>query len=85
VPTVHVRVNQPVHVTPLNANLLRLGEWQMSLLDNSGAPVETETVTPMPLPNQLAQGGFRFAPAIGLHFGAAPELALHMLRVIYRT
>jgi len=85
VPTVHVRVNPPVHVTPLNANLLRLGEWQMSLLDNSGAPVETETVTPMPLPNQLAQGGFRFAPAIGLHFGAAPELALPMLRVIYRT
>ncbi len=84
-PTVRVPVHPPNRVTPLNANLLRMGDWQMTLLDAAGTPLQTETVTPMPLPNQLAQGGIRFAPAFHLYFGQAPDLTLPELHVEYRT
>jgi hypothetical protein len=79
-----VPVQRPTRVTPLNANLLRLGDWQMTLRDDAGTALQTERVTPMPLPNQLAQGGFRFAPNFRLFFGCAPAMSLPQLHVDYQ-
>ena len=64
-------------------NLLRMGEWRLSLLDDEGSPGPSAVVPPMPLPNQLERGGLAFAPAYAKYFGHVPELSLPMLRVQY--
>lgn len=84
VPTLRIPVRGPLRVTPLQRNLLRMGHWEMTLLDDGGAPSQTATVSPMPLPNQLAEAGLRFAPVIRTFFGSVPELELPALRVEYR-
>jgi hypothetical protein len=84
-PTVHIPVNNPVRVTPYHPNLLRLGRWRMALLDEEGRPYAEETVTAVPLANQLAQGRFRWAPAVDTSFGSMPALRLPMLDVRYQA
>ena len=82
---VTVPVRGPARVRPLAPNLLRLGDWEMTLLDEAGEALQTERVRPVPLANQLAEGRFRFAPDVTLYFGHAPTLGLPPLRVAYRA
>lgn len=82
-PRVQVSIGGHAKVEPRNANLLRMYDWEMSLLDESGNPMETATVPSMPIANQLEKGGFRFSPRIRMYFGHAPELHLPKLRMQY--
>ncbi len=68
---------------PLNANLLRMNRWRMTLPAGGGAAAQTAFVDALPLANQLQAGGFRFAPAFRQHFGWAPDMLLPMLTVRY--
>jgi len=83
-PKLCIPVNTPSKVVAKNKNLLRMYNWQMELLDEDGKPFQTAVVSATPLPNQLAQGKFRFAPKINTFFGSAPELRLPMLEIKYR-
>jgi hypothetical protein len=82
-PTVKLALAGPARVLPLNRNLLRMYDWRMSLLDESGAEIESHHVPAVPLADQLADGGFRFAPRFERFFGHAPELRLPEFRVRY--
>jgi hypothetical protein len=79
-----IPVNGPAEVVTKNRNLLRMYDWQMALLDETGAPGQWQTVPAVPLANQLAHGSFRFAPTIETFFGSAPELRLPPLDVQYQ-
>ncbi len=80
---VSARLVGPAQVRPLDANLLRMARWQMSLLDAEGLPYETATVSAVPLANQLAEGRLRFAPAFSGGFGIEPRLNMPKLSVHY--
>jgi len=82
-PMISIPVHRPARVTPLNPNLLRMGEWEMTLLDASGAALQVATVAPKPLPNQLADGAFRFAPTMRTFFGSVPEFELPTIHAEY--
>lgn len=82
-PRVTVPVHGPAKLGLRNRNLLRMYEWEMSLLDGDGRPGRSAMVPAVPLSNQLSKGGFRFAPAIREYFGHAPELSFPELRVRY--
>jgi hypothetical protein len=80
-PRLVARVAGRCLVTPLDANLLRLGEWELSLPESGE---ESARVLPMPLANQLDQGRLRFAPRFEHGFGTTPNLRLPRLRARYR-
>jgi len=82
-PRVVVGVGGAARVHPENPNLLRMYEWQMSLLDQDGEELQTAKVPAVPLVNQLDAGGFRYAPKVHHYFGHLPELSLPELRVRY--
>ncbi len=83
-PKLRIPVNPPSRVVARDKNLLRMYNWQMELLDENSEPFQAALVSATPLPNQLAQGKFRFAPKINTFFGSAPELRLPMLEINYR-
>jgi hypothetical protein len=70
-------------IQPRSPNLLRMARWQFSLLDAGGLPLETGTVSAMPLANQLQLSKLRFAPDFLLRFGVEPGIALPELSVRY--
>jgi len=76
-PTVIIIADGPARVRPLNANLARLGEWEMTVGGH------TARVAAMPLANQLAAGQFPFAPNIALGFGVSPEMSLPKMTAHY--
>ena len=80
--TLAIPLRGPARVRPLNPNLLRLAEWQMSILEND-APAQTAIVPAVPLSDQLERGGFRFAPRVRRYFGHEPELGWPPLHVRY--
>ncbi len=63
-PVLALSIPEKVVVHPRSANLARLYDWQMSLLDESGAVLQTAQVQAVPLANQLEQGRFRFMPRL---------------------
>ncbi len=81
-PVVCVPLRGPARVRPLHPNLLRLAEWQMSILED-GAPLQTARVPALPLSDQLERGGFRFAPRVHRYFGHEPELDWPAMDVRY--
>lgn len=78
-----IPINPPSRIIPADKNLLRMYDWEMELLDEDGNSLQSAIVSAIPLPNQLAQGNFRFAPKISIFFGSAPKLALPMLNLRY--
>jgi len=66
-------------------NLLRLGQWRMTLLEDDPSTNQSAVVSAAPLANQLALGEFRFAPAVRTYFGHVPELGWPHLRVSYEA
>jgi hypothetical protein len=78
-----IPVPQNMHITPLNKNLVRMGEWSMSIVDEKGNPGEEKTVEAIPLINQLAQGGFQFEPSIRKEFARTMKWELPQLNVVY--
>jgi hypothetical protein len=83
-PRVCVRLGGPATVTPLAPNLLRLHDWDLTVLDDDGVPRQTARVPAVPLANQLATGKFRFAPVLVETFGCMPEWRVPRLRLEYR-
>ena len=84
-PELTIPITGKTKVIPQNKNLLRLYNWDMSLLDEKNNIIQTETVPAIPITNQLAHGNFRFAPKINMSFGIMPNLTLPELRVRYTT
>ncbi len=78
-----MRIEGDVQVNPQNANLLRLGEWEMALLDEDGTPGPAAVVPAVPLANQLAASKLPFAPAWAKTFGLQPRMELPTLRARY--
>jgi len=64
-------------------NLLRLGEWELTVEDGSGVADGPRTVHAAPAPNQLAEGGFRIRPAVTERFGLDPDIRLPALTLQY--
>jgi hypothetical protein len=81
--TITVPVAGPARVRALNANLLRLGTWQMALKQPNGSFGPEAPVQGMPLANQLAASGLSFAPRFTTYFGHKPDLALPKMTVRY--
>jgi hypothetical protein len=84
-PHITIPISGEAKVTPKNKNLLRLYNWNMSLLDMQDNIIQTETVPAIPITNQLAHGNFRFTPQIDMSFGIMPNFTLPELRVRYTT
>ena len=82
-PRVSARIQGKMKVVPQNKNLVRLSSWEMSLLNEAGAVLQTETVPAIPMANQLAHGRFRFAPNIEMSFGVMPRFEMPVLRACY--
>jgi len=81
---VKVRIDGAAKVQPLNKNLVRMYDWQMTLLGEDGSHGQTATVPAMTLAKQLDKGKFRFAPAIKHFFGRVPEVKLPQFNILYR-
>ncbi len=80
-PVLPVSLAGAMEIQPLAPNLARLYDWQLSLLDEHDAVLQSENVQAVPLANQLEQGHFRFAPRFWRVFGTPPEMnwpALHL-------
>ena len=84
-PHITIPVQGEAIIIPKNENLLRLYDWSMSLLDENGQPLQTETVPAIPITNQLDHGKFRIAPTINMSFGSMPQINLPKLHVRYET
>ena len=84
-PQLRAAISGPMEVRPLDANLVRLNDWQLTLLDEDGAELQSALVPAVPLANQLEQGRLRLAPRFERVFGTPPELALPPLRLRYST
>jgi hypothetical protein len=76
-------VSGPASIQLKNKNLLRMYEWQMSLLEEDGQMAQTAVVPAVPISDQLEKGGFRFAPINQKFFGAVPKLEWPPMRVRY--
>ena len=82
-PKIAVRLSGEAAIELGRHNLLRMGEWRLSLLDERGNPGPGAVVFPMPLPNQLESGQLAFVPQYAKYFGHVPELSLPALTVQY--
>ncbi|NLF60852.1 MAG: hypothetical protein GX574_06830 [Lentisphaerae bacterium] len=73
-------------VKPLNANLLRLGRWRLSLAQDDdptwGPAAEVDAI---PIANQLKQARLAFRPTIAESFGMMPRLTFPNLRLRYEA
>ena len=84
-PTLTLAIPEQLEVYPRSANLARLYDWQLSLLDESGNVLQSASVQAVPLANQLEQGGFRFAPRVNRVFGTPPLLSWPMMHLRYEA
>lgn len=82
-PVIPIQVGGPAAFEIENANLLRMGEWYLALLDEDGEPGPSAVVPAMPLPNQLERGRLSFVPAYTSYFGHVPELSVPLLHARY--
>lgn len=85
-PTVTAVLPLACTVKPLNANLLRLGRWHLSLAqddDSTWGPVAEVDATP--IANQLKQGRLAFRPIFAESFGIMPRLSFPSLRLRYEA
>jgi len=82
-PVIDVSVPPEVEIKLLNKNLLRMYEWEMSLLDEAGQALQSATVPAIPISDQLEKGGFRFTPVNHRFFGGVPKLDWPELKVRY--
>lgn len=82
-PVARISACGPARVSVPDRNLLRMYDWRMSLLDEVGVAVQTAEVPAIPIGEQLAAGGFRFAPRLERYFGHSPELRLPDISVQY--
>lgn len=82
-PILDVSVSGPASIRLENKNLLRMYEWEMSLLEEDGPTVQTAVVPAVPISDQLEKGGFRFAPINRKFFGAVPKLEWPRMSVRY--
>jgi hypothetical protein len=82
-PVVTIPLGGDLAVRPLSPNLVRLYDWQLTLLDEKGDPLQSATVQAVPLANQLEQGKFRFTPRLSRVFGTPPELSWPELHLRY--
>jgi hypothetical protein len=80
---IKISVPENMQITPLNKNLVRMGEWSMNILDEQANPGEGKTVEAIPLVNQLAQGGFKLSPSIREEFARTLKWELPELNVMY--
>ncbi len=78
---VQVKAGQRATVRPLQANLLRLYEWEMCV--DGKAPFCR--VASVPLANQLQMSGMAIAPVWKQSFGQMPLMSLPRLKLSYRT
>jgi len=67
----------------LNPNLLRMGQWRMSLLDEAGRPGPAATVETMPVASQLQKSRLPFAPEVLVHVGRSAEFRMPPLVARY--
>jgi len=84
IPHIKVKVSGPAQLELENQNLLRMYLWRMSLLPEDGDARQERIVPAIPLAEQLADGQFRFSPALERYFGSAPELKFPELHVRYQ-
>ena len=84
-PRVAINVGGSCKVTPRRPNVLRLGDWEMCLVDPQGNDGMAGQVGTMPLPNQLSKTGIPFSPVFEEEFGCLPELRLPPLHARYRA
>lgn len=82
-PVVHVPMSGQAKVVPLDANLLRLGTWSLSLRQPDGRWGAPAMVAAVPLANQLSDAGLPFAPRFHHTFGHVPELSLPEITARY--
>lgn len=82
-PVLEIPVAGPAEIALHNPNLLRMYEWEMSLLDESGRPSQTAVVPAVPLSDQLEKGRFQYTPANRTFFGAVPRLDWPRMHVRY--
>jgi hypothetical protein len=83
-PRIKLKMPSEIAVRPLNPNLLRLGEWEMCLVDDTGREGPWAEVGTMPIANQLAMSKLPFAPAMSSTFGSPPVWRLPKLHARYR-
>jgi hypothetical protein len=83
IPQITVAVGGPAKVHVENANLLRLGEWQMALRGKEGDWGQSALVRATPIANQLEEGEVPFVPVYRKYFGHEPELSLPELHARY--
>ncbi len=84
-PLLILSIPEELEVYARSANLARLYDWQLSLLDDTGAVLQSSGVQAVPLANQLEQGGFRFTPRVSRVFGTPPLLSWPELHLSYET
>ncbi len=84
-PEITLTIPEKVTVYPRSPNLVRLYDWQLSLLDDAGSVLQSADVQAVPLANQLDDGGFRFAPRVSRVFGTPPLLSWPELHLSYET
>jgi hypothetical protein len=82
-PQITIPLDGDLALRPLSPNLVRLYDWQLTLLDEAGSPLQSATVQAVPLANQFEQGQFRFTPRISRVFGTPPELSWPELHLRY--
>lgn len=82
-PRITIPVSGAAEIRCANANLVRLGQWQMALREDQDVYGPAVTVPAIPLMNQLILGQFRFRPAYQEYFGQVADLSLPELSVRY--
>lgn len=82
-PHITARLDSAAQVKPLHANVLRMAQWQMSLLNAGGSPSTVSSVPAVPLANQLAISKLPFTPELDQWFGLEPRFRLPEIKVRY--
>jgi len=83
VPHVRVTLGGPVETVLLTPNLLRMADWDLTLLDENGQASTPARVKAGPIANQLAGSGMKFAPRFVQRFGLEPGLEIPDLNLRY--
>ncbi|HSV27664.1 MAG TPA: glycosyl hydrolase [Sedimentisphaerales bacterium] len=79
-----MKVGGSAKVHPLSKNLVRMYDWQMTLMGADGKPQQTAAVPAMTLAKQLDKGRFAFVPDMRHFFGRVPEMKLPKFNLLYR-
>ena len=77
---VKIQLPARMEIKSLNANLLPLRDWELTLASEGN---QTARVHPAPIMYQLEHSGLRFAPRVERAFGSIANLQLPMLNLRY--